>query len=47
MRGRTVWNTSIRGEQKDEGLIENLSRNDQEAGGSIMEASNSGQKRVH
>ena len=47
MRGRTVWNTSIRGEQKDEGLIENLSRNYQEAGGSIMEASNRGQKRVH
>lgn len=47
MRGRTVWNTSIRGEQKDEGLIENLSRNDQEAGGSITEASTRGQRWVH
>ena len=32
--GRTVQNTSIRDGQKDEELIQSLSRNDQEAGGS-------------
>lgn len=41
--GRTARNTSDRGGQKGEGLSENLSGNDQEAGGSIMEASTRGQ----
>lgn len=45
--GRPVRNTSMRGGQKGEGLSENLSGNDQEAGGRIMEASTRGRRGAH